>query len=468
MIRILVEAPRWLLLATLAFAPWAYGSTRPWAIRILSILLGLTCVLWIVECLARRRWPQVPAPPAIAAGVLLLQGWWMAINSHSFFDTQLMTLFPTEPLVHGLPGSADGPLSLVAMLLFTGLLGVLLFCCDLAQRPVWRKRIWITMALVSFTIALYGILQKIGGEPVMALLWEPTKRDPANNFAAFRYRGNAGAFLNIALPLVAGLAFVAFQKRAQQGGKTFWLTALLVIAVGIQLNPSRVSWAIALLLGLALGFKVFRFYRRERAEEFSPSAFLTYGCIMILLIGSIIGISLMGRWETSWQRISLLGLNLSDRSPTEIFFSMVPDAGVFGFGPGTFEVVFPGYQGSYDFGRRKVPEFWTTHFWPHAHQDYLQTFIEWGYLGAALWALLIFGGLARGLVHYAQHPKDLSWRWLLLCSLLAIGGTLIHALIDFPLQIAAIQFYFCVLLGICWSGKSSEDSKEISRSALPA
>jgi len=34
--------------------------------------------------------------------------------------------------------------------------------------------------------------------------------------------------------------------------------------------------------------------------------------------------------------------------------------------------------------------------------------------------------------------------------MLAISGTLLHAVIDFPLQIASIQLYIAVLLGLCW------------------
>src|SRR5260370_24475626 len=50
------------------------------------------------------------------------------------------TLFRSRaPLVSFAPGSADAAVAGPAMLLYTGLLGVLLFACDLSQRPAWRK-----------------------------------------------------------------------------------------------------------------------------------------------------------------------------------------------------------------------------------------------------------------------------------------------------------------------------------------
>jgi len=158
-----------------------------------------------------------------------------------------------------------------------------------------------------------------------------------------------------------------------------------------------------------------------------------------------------------------LGLNPAGRSPNEIYLEMVPAAGLMGFGPGTFAVVFPTYQRTHDFGGREFPSFWVTGFWQHAHQDYLQTLIEWGYLGTGLWALLIGGGICCGVSAWLKWRHDFSGRWLLLCAILGIIGTLVHSFVDFPLQVASIQFYVCVLLGICWGASRGE---AVTNSAL--
>src|SRR5476649_2203418 len=111
MVRMLVEVPRWLLIAGLIFAPWAYGSTRPWAIQGLSILMGCICLLWAVACLIRRHKPALSPIAVIPVLGLIFQGWWMVLNAHSYFDTDLHALLPKVSLAPGAPGSANGPAS---------------------------------------------------------------------------------------------------------------------------------------------------------------------------------------------------------------------------------------------------------------------------------------------------------------------------------------------------------------------
>jgi O-antigen ligase len=456
--RLLIEVPRWLLVVALVFAPWAYGSTRAWAVRDLSALLSCICALWIVGCFVCRRLPRLPTLAVFSAGGLLLQGWWMAVNAHSFFDAGTDALLPETPWVQGAPGSADGPASMAAMCLVSGLLGAFLFCCDLAQHPVWRKRIWITIAMTGASIAAFGVIQKIGGNPVLGLIWEPAKQDLTNNFAAFRYRGNAGAYLNIVFPLAAGLCFVASQCRGGHGRKALAASGLFIIVMGIQLNPSRASWVIAIVMGLLLGVKTCLAWRTRR-HEFTVGS--RWGVLATIVLGllAISAISLLGNWETSWRRMDILGFNPVDRSPTEIYLQMVPQAGLTGFGPGTFSTIFPPFQESYDFGNRRVPQFWKEGYFGHAHEDYLETLIEWGYFGTFLWSILLLGGIVRAISRYLQKGTSRSLRWLLFCSLLAIGGTLLQALADFPLQIASIRFYALVLLGICWGSASADESE---------
>ena len=104
--------------------------------------------------------------------------------------------------------------------------------------------------------------------------------------------------------------------------------------------------------------------------------------------------------------------------------------------------------------------------------DYLQTLVEWGWLGSACWGVLGFGGMAvawrnlqgQSLVR-ATKSKEASpvssgdgrvEGWvprqvgLIPLVLLGLGSSMLHAFVDFPLQIASIQLYVATYLGICW------------------
>ena len=482
--RLLADTPRWLLLGALVYAPWAYGCTRPWASAALGVTLGTIVALWLVGCFVRRSRPEVPTLLVIIVLALLTQGWWMALNPKSTFDPEHLVLIPKASLLSSKPGSVDGNLSVGTMLVVSGVLGAMLFVIDLAGRPVWRKRLWLTIACAGFSIALFGILQKIGGESVLGWTWEQEKIDAENNFGMFRYRGNAAAFLNLVAPIIFGLAIEAFRRRqrkdvapsaAVKASATHagWAAALIVVIAAIQLNPSRAGWGIALLIGLAIGAALcWRIAKRSEVQGGDLWRWCVIGGVFACLLA---GICWIGGWQTSWSRIAAHGIDPSKRSPTEIYLSMVPDAGLLGFGPGTFRAIFPSYQMTYDFGGRAVPEFWTTHNWTHAHNDYLQTLIEWGHLGAALWLLIFLGGIWRAATLLCVSDRRMrspsppleragerrpirsrSHRLLIGCSLVALFGVLLHASIDFPLQIPSLQLYVAVLLGLCWSQPTND------------
>ena len=92
-----------------------------------------------------------------------------------------------------------------------------------------------------------------------------------------------------------------------------------------------------------------------------------------------------------------------------------------------------------------------------AHQDYLQTLTEWGWLGGIAWAVLVFGGLGVSLTRLRTarlRPCTIE-EGLLAGAWVALAGVMIHALVDFPLQIPSIQLYTAVLVGITWSRRGA-------------
>src|SRR3954467_11365410 len=84
--RLVADAPRWLFLATLSYAPWAYGCTTARTIVVLNWLLGAVFVLWAVRLLIRREALPLPAPVIVLFTVALVVGWALSLNAHAIYD----------------------------------------------------------------------------------------------------------------------------------------------------------------------------------------------------------------------------------------------------------------------------------------------------------------------------------------------------------------------------------------------
>ena len=98
--------------------------------------------------------------------------------------------------------------------------------------------------------------------------------------------------------------------------------------------------------------------------------------------------------------------------------------------------------------------------WRFLHEDYLQTLLEWGWVGGILWALLFFGGITVSIRSYKEHARrDWTPRRRVLQPLVitALMGVALHALVDFPVQIESIQLYVATYLGLCWGSMLWKD-----------
>src|SRR5713101_7826231 len=71
LIRWIRDAPRWIFLGALLYAPWDYGCTTERSMVDLNWILSAALVLWIIDLLIARRLPLVPFALIIISVVLL-------------------------------------------------------------------------------------------------------------------------------------------------------------------------------------------------------------------------------------------------------------------------------------------------------------------------------------------------------------------------------------------------------------
>lgn len=487
--KFLRDAPRWLLLAALVYAPWDYGATTERGIVTLNFMLGAAVLLWIVGLGLRvgRRGGGTPAgisdPGYNARGLpwlmtvpivfLLGLGWWMAANAHTIYDSEESMFVPVRSLLAWAPGAIDQAVAAAWMLRATALLGTICLVAEACRDPAWLLRLWTTIGTTGGSIALLGLIEKASAAPM--IFWRAVPQPVTTFFGTFYYHGNAGAFLNLTLPLTVGLAVRSFARRGRPLMRALWLSLSIISVVASFANTSRMAQLLAALMIIALvvalipkGFVAIR--QIQWTTVFV--GFLSLGLALLAVMHAGRLDRSMKRWEGIAETVPLDARWLASQAA----LGALPDAGWTGFGAGTFHIIFPYYTAGLDQRLRG--------FWRFLHEDYLQTLLEWGWLGGALWAGLFFGGMAAGTrsswraskwergrkfgqaERQPQHAKSVRsldfeisvWtprqRLLLPMVLLGLGSVMLHALVDFPLQIASIQLYVAVYLGICWGSES--------------
>ncbi len=458
----LIEISRWLFLGVLFFAPWIYGCTQPWAIRALDLALAIVLLLWLDGCVFRRSRPAAHRVAVWGVALLLCQGWWMACNPHFMHNAADHTFFPVAGLLHWAPGTVDRGVSVALMLRVTAMLGAILFAADLAAAsPLWRQRMFQTIGLAGASVTMLGLLQRASGAHM--IFWgERVGTTPF--FATFYYAGNAGAFINLALLPVAAQAVLAIRDPDAHLRRALWIPGWLACLAGVFVNTSRVAQMIA--CGLTVVFLIAQARSAVRGHWIPrPAVLASYVAVVVVALA---GLVVFTGWERSSEKWSLFPSQLSADNPRWLAMratlGMLPDAGLMGLGPGTFEIAFPHYT---SFLGDSIAGTWR-----YAHEDYLQAVVEWGWLGAAVASVLFFGGIFRCFARWKAEPKTEPLkngngaahsprrtrtrdRLLLFCAGLSLVGVALHALVDFPLQIASLQLYVSVFLGMGWSSSAS-------------
>ncbi len=451
------EVPRWFLLALLIWAPWAYGSTRPWTVEVLRcLLLGLSG-LFVMALITERRMPRLPMWPGIFVVGLLAIGWWMTFNARAVFDPVGPAFHMISAWMPWLPGTMDQSRSVASMLLVTGMLGAFCVTAEMAGEPRWRDRLWLVVALVGISLIAFGIFQRLSG--ARTIFWAVGEKTGSTFFATFRYHANAGAFINLVMPFVLARTLLIFRRESPQWQKAFWTIASSIVVAAAFINVSRAAMTIALILLLVLGGWWLFFERRTRITR--PAVW--GGAIVIILVAGLLAYAFgADRSITRWLEPkggNELSNNLRYQVYDIIWKKTLPSVGWGGSGPGTFEMVFP--LSIKEAGNDAVGRW----YWVNAHQDYLQALTEWGVIGGILWAGLLLGGFGVGIWRLTKRSDQ--WRsetrYFLLAGCSALLGISLHALVDFPLQIGSLQLFTAISCAVVWTVGSGEGNMPVRR-----
>lgn len=432
---------RWLaallpVTASFLYAPLAFGGTTFWTRVVIDWLLVHSFLLWVCILVLERRLPRLPPVLATALGLLVFIGTLQFINPKAIVDPFTFDVELLEDHLAWLPGTIDAETSgWILIHLLSLFLGGLFLRDGLARSRV-RWFLFRAVAFAGLIIALAGIYQKSVGTDMM--LWGVKPPYSGNFFAAFRYHGNAASFLNLSWPA----AFVVWirSRLIRPGGvvASLDLCVFLVVFGAIFVNSSKAG----LILGPAGLLLAGWHFRREiftattsRAGMLVMSGFVLVAGVIVVLPGLVFKL-------TKWNELFTKGQTLHGRLDAQrACLLAIQDTGLFGAGAGTFQYVFPPYKDRIE---------GLGGYWQHAHQDWFQSIIEWGWLGFTAWAVIFGGALVRLWSRMDEAGRSGRPELTASAALLALVLVLVHALADFPLQIPAVQWLVVFYLAVAW------------------
>lgn len=461
------------LLSALFIAPLNYGSTRLIPYETLVALALTGSAAWVLACGLAHAWTWPPLPAQIGIGLIAMSAavWVFALTPPELPEftqrhyTRIVERWPNSvvPRDFGwlLAGTAAGLAALVA---FTGL----------ARELLWRKAIAAVILATAATVAVLGLVQNATG--ASGIYWESSHRMPGAFFGTFFHHTAAGAYLNTAWPLGLALALAGIQRgrftprgRLLIGGS---LAGAGVILVAHAAHVSRFPQVIAAftLVGFALWTGLWRGLGRVPGLRLAVAvAGLTTGAAVVAFGASRLD-DIAARWDqirianliggrvpvpppamSEWPRLMRDDLfipsdhrayPLGDRGATyATALSAIAERPWFGWGPGGWMAA--AAANSIDPFVRTF--FLTVQF---THNDLLQACVEWGLVGAAGWVLVIGGSVVFALVRLQRSPERDPVAAGAVAALMAVFT---QSLIDFPLQIPAVQFNALALAALAWS-----------------
>lgn len=425
--------------ALVAFSSWAFGGmldwTRPWLLGLAVAGLPLAYLRYR-ETRTISLWPFVPA-------LLWIVFVGLAVNNPTHSHGENNSWTARTDWTPWLPATVDPAQTLAAARLWLALMlqGAALW--GLVRTARGARFLWSAVALNGFALAAVGAFFNFSG--ARQLLGFKDGPEPGYFFATFFYKNHWAAFgaLSAIAAFTVSLRALPGSLRGDpvaRGRALLFGCAGLLTAVTLPLPGSRAG---ALLAGLIivgyLGTAAVLLWRAQRggrpARRWPLLAGLALGgAILAFGLNAYAPRAAADLLRTRQQLARTLdGESLDIRIPvSRDTWRMAQRRPWFGWGAGSFEIVFPAFQGSYlrNHDGRLQARF------EHAHNDWLELLAETGFVGASLFLVPV--GIA-GVISWRR--ARLAGRWALAgCGLLAA-----YAWIDFPFHNPAVAILWMTL-----------------------
>ena len=384
----------------------------------LAALALIAVLLWRQPDL--RRWPMaswLALPPVLILALFLLP-WPEALGQAGSQRGQLAQAL--EPVIGG--GVQSGALlpHAAERALFWLLPAVALYWAVLQGSARLKRTMALWVLVWVFAGALLGLAQKAGGSDSLLYFYSNTNRGSA--VGLFANNNHYALAMAVSLPLVwAGLLWL-FNRRQARRVNPLWYPALSGIAIvfilGFMLSGSRAGLLLGMLGCLLMLPAVIAADRQEGAKHWL-FATMAIGLFLTVQFGLFFLVRQFGSDVMDDIRFPIAQIT---REAADAFAPA-------GTGPGGFWYAFPQFD-AFLTGNVIVN---------HAHNDYLELWLEWRWLavlaGLPLLLAFLWQGARIWLRAAAWQPDAIllaraAWIGLLLMAL--------HSFVDYPLRTTAL------------------------------
>lgn len=433
MTRYLLTSERLLIagvLLLLLWLPLPLGSNRDWSMGLMILLIGLLSTGWLVMQLLRPKPPSSALKKGmIPLGLLALTQCWVLIQWAFGLSQDTGSTF--QYLMLGLAYS-------LLYLLVIGLFNT-------------RKRLSLLLGVIVTSgvfQAFYGTIMTLSG--VEWLLLEPKTFHVNHATGTFVNRNHLAGYLELALGCGIGLLMAlrgegrfrwASLFETLMGPKMRLRLGLVIMVIALVMSHSRMGNTAFFSSLLIVGGLFVLIDRKNRLRNGLLLASIII--IDILVISQYFGLDQLRDRIVSTRMSEVVVDGVVVEAANEyrgtVFTEAWPLAKanpIVGQGAGSFEAVFPPYAGP------SVP----LHY-DHAHNDFLQFFIEYGLLGSLPLALFVLISLFYAFRAIIKQ-RSVYRGGVGLGAALAILALMIHSATDFNLQIPANAATFVVVCAI--------------------
>ena len=396
-----------LVLGILVFGPLAFGGHGTWEFLALQGMTMGVMGLWAVRFWVSTR-PQLLWPPicwaVLAFMIYALVRYWQADVEYVARGEWI------KILVYGC--------------LFFAILNNL-------HRQESIQIIGVTLVLLGMVISLYAGYQFLSKS---ARVWNVATQYPGRGSGTFIYPNHLAGFLEMLVPL--GLCY-ALMGRLSHVTKIVVGYASFIMLAGIGMTLSRGGWvvtglALVMLCGVLLAQRDYRIQG-------------------LVLLGVLIlaGALVIPRVEGMQVRVQkMLASGRADDLRFAVWkpaLEMWQDNFWWGVGPAEFDCHFPQYR---------PPEVQLRPY--RVHNDYLNTLVDWGLVGACLvawaWALLYWGIFknwksVRGSRDDFSRKKSNKLAFMIGAAI-GLAAILLHSVVDFNMHMPANAILVVTLMAL--------------------